>query len=223
MIAIKNHKLAIVSVGGLAILLIACFFVWRYRSEILAVDIQLWVDKFASFGPVPFFFAMAILPCFWIPVSPFLLFAGAVYSLPVAIIGCGVSLSANMALSWLVAGIWFRPLFERLVHRFGHSVPKLENKDMLQIAVLLRITPGMPFPLQNYLLGLARMPFGWYMLVSVPLNLLMAISIVIFGEAIIKGNVMLALLAVSLFLVITLAIRILRNRLRRNRIESELV
>ncbi len=198
------------------------FVLWQFRSDLATIDIKAWLDRIAGFGALPFFVAMAILPSFWMPVSPFLLFAGAVYSLPVAIIGCASSLSVNMALSWAIAGKWFRPFFERLAHRFGYSIPDLQRRDMLQVAILLRLTPGMPFPMQNYLLGLAGMPFGWYMIVSVPLNLIIGISIVIFGEAIIKGNVTLILLAICLFLVISLSIRVVRNRLSRNRIESQL-
>lgn len=195
--------------------------VWQFREEIQGIDLRGMVDWVASFGPVPFFLAMAILPSFWAPVSPFLLLAGVLYDLPVAIGGSGVALALNMALSWFLAGKLFRPVFERLVHRFGYSVPEMTHKSMISVAVLLRITPGLPFPLQNYLLGLARMPFAWYMLVSVPLTLLMASSIIIFGDAILKGNTMVVMLAVSLFIVLSVAIRQLRARLKRNSMSEE--
>lgn len=208
---------------GLAVLglLIGAVLVWKFRSELSGIEIQPAIDWIASFGPIPFFVAMAILPSFWFPVSPFLLLAGAIYEMPVAIVGCAAALAGNMALSWLLAGRLFRPPFERLVHRFGYSVPELKKESMFTVAVLLRITPGMPFPLQNYLLGLARMPFLWYMGISLPLTLVLSLSIVIFGDAILKGNVALILLAISLLVALSIGVRYLRARLRAKTVVEE--
>ena len=193
---------------------------WRYRESLGAVDLQAYVDWLASFGPLPFFLALAILPSFWAPASPFLLLAGVLYDLPVAIVGCGLALMANQAISWLFAGKLFRPAFERIVHRFGYSVPEITPQSMISVAVLLRITPGVPFPLQNYLLGLARMPFGWYIAISAPITLIMSSSIIIFGDAIMKGNTAIVLLAISLFIIISLGVRQLRSKLNRKAMEE---
>ncbi|MGK0240638.1 MAG: putative membrane protein YdjX (TVP38/TMEM64 family) [Candidatus Pelagisphaera sp.] len=211
-------------IGSLAIvgLVIGGLFVWRYQDEILAIDVQAMVEWIKSFGPIPFFAAMAILPLFWAPVSPFLIVAGAAYDLPVALGGCGLALSVNMAVSWLLAGKLFRPAFERLVHRFGYSVPEITPKTMITVAVLLRITPGLPFPLQNYLLGLAKMPFGWYMAISVPLTMAMATSIIIFSDAILKGNKTVVILAVVLFIALGLIVGQVRARLKRNSLAEDL-
>lgn len=211
MIFSRNKIFGVAALLGIIALALGA---WRFRHDFSEVNIQKLVDFIANFGPGPFFVAMAILPSLWAPVSPFLLLAGAIYDLPTALGGCAAALAVNMALSWLLAGRLFRPLFERLVHRFGYSVPKMKKQSMLTIAVLLRITPGMPFPLQNYLLGLARMPFGLYMGVSLPLTLVMAFSIILFGDAILKGNMTVVLLAIGLFLTLSLAIRYLRTRLK---------
>ena len=209
--------------AGLAILGLAVggLLVWRYQDEIRAIDIRAMVEWIKAFGAIPFFAAMAILPLLWAPVSPFLIVAGAAYDLPVALGGCGLALAINMAISWLLAGKLFRPAFERLVHRFGYSVPEVTPKTMISIAVLLRITPGLPFPLQNYLLGLAKMPFAWYMAISVPLTLTMASSIIIFSDAILKGNKTVVMLAVGLFIALGLIVRQARARLKRKSLAEE--
>lgn len=194
---------------------------WLSWERLMEIDIQAAVDWIAGFGPVPFFLAMSILPSLWAPVSPFLILAGALYDMPVALLGSGLALSSNMAISWLVAGKWFRPPFERLVHRFGYTVPNLTKETMITVAALMRITPGMPFPLQNYLLGLARMPFGWYMAVSVPLNLSIAFSIVWFGDALLKGNATMIFLALSVIIALSLAVRQLRARLKRKSLDPK--
>ena len=199
----------------------AAVLLWRFRHDISGADIQPALDWIASFGPIPFFAAMAILPSIWAPVSPFLLLAGAIYDMPTALVGCAAALATNMAISWLLAGKLFRPPFERLVHRFGYSIPNLNRESMVTVAVLLRITPGMPFPLQNYLLGLARMPFLWYMGVSLPITLAFGLSIVLFGDAVLKGNVGLVMLAISLFIVLSFTVRYLRIRLKSKSMREE--
>ena len=201
--------------------LVGAATVWLFWDEILEIGVRAAVDWIAGFGPVTFFAAMAILPSLWAPVSPFLILAGALYDMPLALLGSGLALSSNMAISWLVAGKWFRPLFERLVHRFEYTVPEMTKETMVTVAALLRITPGMPFPLQNYLLGLARMPFGWYMAVSLPLNLSIAFSIVWFGDALLKGNATMILLALSAIIALSFAVHQLRARLKRRSLDPE--
>ncbi len=171
-------------------------------------------------GPLAFFLAMAILPLFWAPLSPFLIFAPA-FGMGVAIAGTLAALTVNMTLAWLVSGSWFRPFFERLVKRFGYSVPRLAERDMMSVALMIRIMPGMPFPLQNYLLGLSGMPLGKYLLVSVPTAAVLSTSLVLFGEALLKGSGGLAFAALLLFAVVTLLVRFLRGHHRARRLKEE--
>ncbi len=217
---VASKRVMAAGIVAVAVIAVSVLLVWIFRDELGDLDVKAAVDWIASFGPVPFFVAMSILPCLWAPVSPFLLLAGALYDLPVAIAGCALALTANQAFCWLLAGKLFRPLFERLAHRFGYSIPEINRSSMITVAVLLRITPGVPFPFQNYLLGLARMPFIWYIAISAPLTTFMATSIILFGDAILKGNVGVALLAVSLFIGISLGVRQLRRRLNRKATEE---
>lgn len=220
-VGVISSRLKILIGLSLAAVAVGAIVVWRYREHLGEIDYQGLVDSIAGFGPIPFFLAMAILPSLWAPASPFLFLAGALYDLPLALGGSAAALGSNMALSWLLAGRLFRPLFERLVHRFGYSVPELDRNNMIAIAVLLRITPGVPFPFQNYLLGLARMPFGWYMGISLPITIGMAFGIILAGDAILKGNFAIALLAISLLIALSLAARNVQARLKRKSMEKE--
>ncbi len=217
---ISNRKSALIGLGLVAAALGAAL-VWLFRDSLRAYDYQATVDWIASFGPLPFFIAMAILPSLWAPASPFMILAGALYSVPLALGGSILALGANMTLSWLLAGKLFRPLFERIVLRFGYRVPEITRGNMITVAVLLRITPGVPFPLQNYLLGLARMPFGWFLGISLPISSAYAFAFILFGDAILKGNVTVVLLAISLLIGLSFGVRLLRARLKRGALEGE--
>ncbi|MDQ8203375.1 hypothetical protein [Pelagicoccus sp. SDUM812003] len=184
-----------------------------------AEDLRRLVGRVAEMGPLLFFGAMAILPLFWFPLSPFILLAP-VFGKGVAIAGTIVALACNMALSWVLAGRWFRPFFHRLVGRFGYSVPTVSEKGMVGMTVALRLTPGVPFPLQNYLLGLAGMPFGLYMAVSVPLNAIMCASLILLGDALLKGSVGMLVAGALVFFGVALGARWLRMRLRARAMEG---
>lgn len=217
MLAGRKRLLILSAIFVVAILLLIA---WQNRHLVADIDINAWVEWIASFGPLPFFLAMSILPAFWIPVSPFLLLAGFVYPLPVAIVGSLAALSANMAMCWLFAGVICRPFFERLVTRFGYTVPRLSNRSMMQAAFLLRITPGMPFPFQNYSLGLARMPFNRYMLISVPTMSFMCVSIIIFGDALLKGDGAMILGAIALIVMVAIVVSRVRSHFKQRQIRE---
>ncbi len=171
------------------------------------------IEHFAAMGPWAYFGLMAVLPLFWFPLSPFLLFAPA-FGLKIAILGSLCALTANMIVSWLVSGKWFRPVFVRLVARFGYSIPEFSERRMLGIALMLRLTPGVPFALQNYLLGLAQMPFGRYLLASLPIIWTVSASFIVLGESLMTGNLKLAVAGVGLAIAIAILLRFLRGRLQ---------
>lgn len=171
------------------------------------------VESFAAMGPWVFFCLMALVPLVGGPLSPFLILAPA-FGTSTAIFGTMLALTFNVVFSWFVSGKWFRPLFVRIVGRFGYSVPEISAKKMLGFAFLLRLTPGMPFPLQNYLLGLARMPLGQYLAVSLPIVWTVSASLIILGESIMTGNVKLAAAGIFVAALVTVAFRFWRNKIK---------
>ena len=203
----------VVVIAGAAIL-------WRFRDQLTVENARHLVKELAEFGALPFFGAMAVLPLFWMPVSPFLILAAPMFGTAYGILGSLAALSLNMSIAWLLAGKLFRPFFERLVSRFGYSVPELPERQMFGIAFLLRITPGIPFTFQNYLLGLANMPYLRYMLVSVPTSSFMAVAIILLGDAAMKGDATLALLAIALLVAVFLTTRFIRDRNKKRELEK---
>ncbi|MDQ8179905.1 hypothetical protein [Pelagicoccus sp. SDUM812005] len=185
---------------------------WRYREYLNREQLMAVVESFAAMGPWVFFSLMAVLPLFWMPLSPFLILAPA-FGIETAIVGSTCALTFNVLISWFVSGKWFRPLFERLVNRFGYSVPDISGRRMLGFALLLRITPGVPFPLQNYLLGLAGMPLGQYLAVSLPIIWIISSSLILLGESIMSGNARLAIIGIFVAVAVALGFRYWRGKL----------
>ncbi len=216
-----RKRILIASLVGLALLAALVPLLWEHRGLVSRENAQALADSVKEMGPLAFFGLLAVLPLAGVPVSPFLVVAPA-FGTTVALVGCISAMGTNMALGWLIAGRLFRPFFERLVARFGYSVPELSPGRMTSVAVMLRIMPGMPFPLQNYLLGLARMPFGRYMAVSLPINAAVVTGVVLAGDALLNGNVGLAFAAAALLIGLAIGLRALRARYRRQGLEREL-
>lgn len=207
--------------AGLGIcLVVGVVVLWHYREYLDREHLNLVFEKFAEMGPWVFFSLMAILPLFWMPLSPFLLLAPA-FGTTAAIVGSFSAIAVNMIVAWFVSGKWFRPLVVRLVQRFGYSVPELPPKSMVGIALLMRLTPGLPFTFQNYLLGLAQMPLSKYLLVSLPIMWSVSASFILLGESVMRGNWHLAAIALGVAILVAIVFRYIRIRLKAKQIVSE--
>jgi uncharacterized membrane protein YdjX (TVP38/TMEM64 family) len=80
-------------------------------------------------------------------------------------------------------------------------------------ALLVRITPGPPYVLQSFLLGLIEVPYLTYMLISWPIATAMAALVILFGDAVAQGRGRVALLSVLGVCVLGILIRLTRIRL----------
>jgi uncharacterized membrane protein YdjX (TVP38/TMEM64 family) len=172
-------------------------------------------------GPVAFFTAMVLLPAVGAPLLAFLLTAGPVFGptlgIGVVIALVLVAIGLNMALSYFLARRALRPLLEKLFVRLGYRLPRVEAGDVFDLVVILRLTPGIPFPVQNYLLGLAEVPFGKYLLTSAVCIAPGATAFVVFGDAMLHGKGRVALVALGLILALAAATQLVRKHYGRKR------
>jgi len=166
-------------------------------------------------GPVVFFTAQALLPSIGAPQTAFSLTAGSLFGaqlgMPLVALLSALALVANMALSYWLASRLLRPVCERLVRRLGYKVPQVPAGAATDLIVLLRVTPGFPFPVQNYLLGLAGVPFGRYLLVSALVSVPLNTAFVLFGEALFQGKGRIALTSLMLIMALGVAAHFVRK------------
>lgn len=208
-----NRALLIkMAAGGIVLLLVAGFVA---RGLDLKALLQHALDLIQNAGPVAFFAAMAVLPALGAPLSAFSLTAGSVFG-PQLGMGCVVALAllaitVNMALTYFLARHALRPLLEKLFTRLNYRLPQAGAEDTTGLIVLLRVTPGVPFPVQNYLLGLAGMPFGKYLLLSCLITLPMNAAFILFGAALLNGKGKAALISLSLILALMAATQLVRK------------
>lgn len=179
------------------------------------------LDYVRAEGAGVFFTAMAVLPFFGFPLSAFVLSAGPVFAPtlgPGVVIACGAAaLAVNVSLSYWFAAFALRPSMERLIVWLGYGVPKLPAGRDWEFTLVLRVVPGIPFFLQNYLLGLARVRFGIYLLISMAVPMVYLTIAVLAGDALAQGDKRKLIFAGVLFAAVGAGLHVLRKRLAARR------
>ena len=168
--------------------------------------------------PFVLFAALVLLPGFGFPASALLLLAGATWGSSWS--SCALAIAAtalNMSWTYLVAAGPASSLVARLLGARWDRWRSLGQNDRIRLAILLRVTPGVPLFVQNYILGLLAVPFLPYILISVPLNGVFVIGFVLTGGAIFQGNAGLALSGAAVLVAAIVVLRLLRERFKATR------
>jgi uncharacterized membrane protein YdjX (TVP38/TMEM64 family) len=159
-------------------------------------------------GPLRYFAAMAVLPALGVPISPFFVIAGATFGARLGIAGSFAALAANLTLCHCVARSGLRQRITALLERFGHQLPDFEGQPAgaFRFTLLVKVAPGVPAVAKNYLLGLARVPFMIYFVVSMLFTGFYGVALVVLGESLLEHDLSLlsaaaVLIAGSAFLV----------------------
>lgn len=167
-------------------------------------------------GPAAFFGGIVILPALGAPLSVFTLVAGEAFAkamtMPGVIVAVAAAIAANLALTYWLARYALRPLLSRLALHYGYTIPKVTPENALSIALVVRLTPGPPFFMQSYILGLAEVPFRTYMIVSWICILPWAIAFIVLGEGIFNGNFKLLFYGVGVIVAASAIVHLVRKR-----------
>jgi len=184
---VSPAAIAIALLGATAV--VALGF-WAYEIEHEAIvstmqETSAWMRRMP--WPV-FYLAVALLPFAFCPVGLLYLSAGAVHGVLPSLAGILAAMAVNLSLSyWLAAG----PLHGWLSHWFarrGRAVPVLPANEHIWAVLAVRFTPAFPLIVQNYLLGLTRVPFRTYFGVSLVAEAAIALGYILAGEALTKDH-----------------------------------
>jgi uncharacterized membrane protein YdjX (TVP38/TMEM64 family) len=206
---------------GLGLVVLAAVALVVLRGLDLRALIERGLDLLRAAGPVAFFLGMALAPLAGVPMLAFSLPAVALYGGHFGTAGVVclalVAVTFNFCLSYALARRTLRPLLSQIVRRLGYQLPEVDAGDATDLIILLRVTPGIPFFAQNYLAGLAQVPFGRYFLVSAltawPLN----VAFLLFGDALLHGKGKVALLSLCGLAALTTATHLVRKHYERRK------
>lgn len=213
-------RFGLLALAGLLVL--AAGWWWLQTLEVapreLAEQGVLWVR---SLGAPMYFLLMTLLPAAGCPLSVFTLTAGPVFAptlgMPLVLVLVSLSLAVNLALTYWLARYAVRPWLEKLCRWLGYKLPRAAPADQRGLVILVRVTPGPPYVLQSYLLGLAGIPFATYFLISWGITTMYAGTFVLLGDAVMQGKGRMVLIALSLFAGLTVGVQLLRRHYRAQR------
>ncbi len=127
-----------------------------------------WIDSLGIWGPVVFGVIYIIATVCLIPGALVTLAGGAVFGLWIGFITVSLSSTIGAAIAFLIARYLARSKVEQVARsneRFG-AIDEAISEGGWKIVGLLRLSPAIPFALQNYLYGLTDIKFVHYVLVS---------------------------------------------------------
>ncbi len=222
--SLRDPRVMAVLAVGLVFALGAGAIVWMNAAQLRSWA-EVGIEWVRGLGPVAFFTAMAILPAAAVPLSVFTLTAGTVFAptlgMPVVLLLVALSLAVNQTLTYVLARWVLRPWLLKLCRWLGYNVPVVSPEDQVKLVVLVRVTPGPPYVLQSYLLGLAAIPFRVYFGISWGIAVFYSFAFVMFGNALMQGHARVALAAVGLFVALTVGIRWLKGRVASKKAEGK--
>ena len=137
------------------------------------------------------FCAIAILPGFILPVAPLLTLTGIwgdEHGPWLSCLYCACALTFNLVWTYWFARKAGRSLIEKILSKTKHQLPEKPSENLLQWALILRLTPGVPFIFTNYGLALLAMPFLPYLIVSIPVLAFTGCGYVLAFAGIFGGN-----------------------------------
>lgn len=217
---IKKNKVKIIAVAFLILVGIVLWSVLLWQDEIFALlkTFSAWLKTEISLlngAPLILFpLAILILPIIGLPVSPVYLVAGGrTENIWIIILLCFLGVVANMALGYFIAKKFANFVRPKIEAR-GIKIPVVAKDEQCDIIFLVRMIPGNPLTVQNYVLGLANVEFKRYMLVSMPVQLFQVAGYIYFSDGIINGDASNFFLGVSLLCVVAIIARIVQKRLK---------
>ncbi len=136
-------------------------------SRALPIDngiqfLEMWIQGLGVWAPLIFALVYAVAVVFFVPGSALTLAAGAIFGLWWGTVTVSLGATTGAALSFLIA----RYAAREKVAALAATSPKFSAIDKAigeeagwKIVAMLRLTPAVPFTLQNYLYGLTSIRF----------------------------------------------------------------
>jgi uncharacterized membrane protein YdjX (TVP38/TMEM64 family) len=184
---------------GIALLVAAIAYV------VIAIwDHEAIVRWMSEASPVPFFVAMAVLPAFGLPISPFMIVAGATFGVWGGLIGGIAAIAANLCIAYAIAHSALRPRITSLFERLGYKIPNFTagGRAAWRFAATIKLTPALPTFAKMYVLAITAVPFPIYFGVSLVISSVFAVAWALLGDALLTHDINHAVVAAILIAVL---------------------
>ena len=150
--------------------------------------LETFFSHFNTLHPAFFMLGLVFFPLGPVPVSPLWLIAGMRFGPGVGIAMSFGCLLINFSFAYLLSAKLFRQQLERSLLKRKFKIPEIPQEDELKFTFLIRLLPGNPLCVQNYLLGIMRVRPILYFGIGIPFQLFYATGFIVFGKALFEGQ-----------------------------------
>lgn len=156
------------SIGRAILLLLLCaalVFWLLFASPLAALRrVQEWIDSLGFWGPAVFLLFYIVAVVVLVPGSMLALLAGLAYGLwglPLAL----AAATTGASISFLIARHLLRSQVQAMTRRrlIWRAFERAVSEGGWRIVALVRLSPVLPFNLQNYFFGITSIPFRHYL------------------------------------------------------------
>lgn len=209
----RFHRMVLLGLAlALGMLFAAMQMGWTFAD---VKSVWFATEAFLAANPWCLFLGLVFLPGLPVPVSPLVFLAGTVWH-DRPLMACGICLLAlvmNFCWTYWMSAKPARGLVERWLKDSKTQIPTLPKGNDLKLILVLRLTPGMPLFVQNYVLGFLRVPFALYLAVSMACSGVIACGVVLTGAGVGDGQLTPILAGIGLLIVAAVVLSVVRKKL----------
>jgi uncharacterized membrane protein YdjX (TVP38/TMEM64 family) len=158
-----------------------------------------FLNQLRQWGPVPFYMVFALSISLGVPPTPFLLAAGGAFDFNTNLIGIPISYACSLTIAYAYAQRLFKRQLEQFISAKAPHLAGLLRDNPRTTTLLVRLTPGFPYVLQNCLLVTTCRSFWGFLLPSLPPLVFLAMLYASMSKSLLAGKY--GLLAVLLFVL----------------------
>lgn len=155
--------------GSIAVILVGLLVIIRTLPfDLVTSAMNEWIGSLGWWGPVVLVLLYIVATVLFVPGTILTLAAGAIFGLVVGTIVVSIGSTVGAALAFLISRYVARDKVAELAkdnRRFA-AIDRAIEEGGWKIVGLLRLSPALPFNLQNYLYGLTPIRFWPYVLTS---------------------------------------------------------
>lgn len=147
---------------SILVIVVSLFFMMKSLPLEQAIDaLRGWIDKLGVWGPLVYGVIYIVAVLLLVPGSVLTIGAGAIFGFWVGLVTVSLASTTAAALALLIA----RYLARSRIERFAEGNRKFAAMDRAisdggwKIVAMLRLSPAVPFTLQNYFYGLTKIRF----------------------------------------------------------------
>jgi uncharacterized membrane protein YdjX (TVP38/TMEM64 family) len=203
-----------IAAGGALIIVLGMFFSMIDLDQALSVVDAAWTRLQSAPAPI-YFSIMTVAILLPVPASVFYVTAGSLYGVGPSLLWIAPTLALNALLVHQIAGSWLRPMIEGFVSKRDLQIPRLKKRsDEVLFITLIRITPGIPYFVQSWVIGLADVARGPFLGITLAIQMLYAAGFVVLGRSIFDGEIGIAIGAIALLVFVSIVARVVHKRFR---------